>query len=299
MSDYVSTFAKVVPLFAALDDADRIRLVKALRAMLPGADELQAKRQASGKQGGRKRVANLKQVLEQKPSKPDLSASVLVDFVPSAPVFASLSDLPLLSLKPLGSEKESVTSTGRAREPGPELRGTRGNEDANGNVSPAQCLPSESAGVPADADRPQPGATNQGSPAGGFVPAIPSVATAAGATGSGSPVAEAQEASLRGSAPRTVARGTRLAPDWRPSPEDADFARPLVDSLDATLGAFRDYWTAIAGAKGVKLDWGATFRNWARRERGFTPPPRSNGQKWLQPATGRAWQLPEGAEDLK
>ncbi|HBT01631.1 MAG TPA: hypothetical protein DEB47_17645 [Citreicella sp.] len=27
---------------------------------------------------------------------------------------------------------------------------------------------------------------------------------------------------------------------------------------------FRDYWIGVSGAKGVKLDWLATWRNWVR-----------------------------------
>jgi hypothetical protein len=30
--------------------------------------------------------------------------------------------------------------------------------------------------------------------------------------------------------------------------------------------AFCDYWRGIPGAKGRKLDWVATWRNWMRRE---------------------------------
>jgi hypothetical protein len=30
--------------------------------------------------------------------------------------------------------------------------------------------------------------------------------------------------------------------------------------------AFTDYWQGIPGAKGRKLDWQATWRNWMRRE---------------------------------
>ncbi len=33
----------------------------------------------------------------------------------------------------------------------------------------------------------------------------------------------------------------------------------------AELEKFRDYWTAQPGQKGVKTDWSATWRNWARR----------------------------------
>jgi vancomycin resistance protein YoaR len=29
---------------------------------------------------------------------------------------------------------------------------------------------------------------------------------------------------------------------------------------------FRDHWCATPGAKGTKLDWPATWRNWIRRE---------------------------------
>jgi hypothetical protein len=31
------------------------------------------------------------------------------------------------------------------------------------------------------------------------------------------------------------------------------------------LDAFRDYWIAQPGQRGVKLDWDATWRNWIRR----------------------------------
>lgn len=33
----------------------------------------------------------------------------------------------------------------------------------------------------------------------------------------------------------------------------------------AELEKFRDYWSAQPGQKGVKTDWPATWRNWARR----------------------------------
>ena len=52
------------------------------------------------------------------------------------------------------------------------------------------------------------------------------------------------------------ARGSRLPDDWHPRAEDG------LDNLE--LAKFRDYWKAVPGQKGVKLDWDATWRNWLR-----------------------------------
>lgn len=86
------------------------------------------------------------------------------------------------------------------------------------------------------------------------------------------------------------ARGSRIAPDWSPSPDDRQSARSegMPESeIDRTAAKFRDFWTGKAGASGVKLDWAATWRNWVRSDcekRGWVPvaqtatgPPQSNG----------------------
>ena len=63
-------------------------------------------------------------------------------------------------------------------------------------------------------------------------------------------------------------RGTRLKKDWEPN----DFLREWATNerpdlkLNSTIDAFRDYWCSVAGQKGLKLDWDATFKNWVRRE---------------------------------
>jgi len=59
------------------------------------------------------------------------------------------------------------------------------------------------------------------------------------------------------------ARGTRLPSDFSLSPDlrlwsESNAAH--VD-VDAALAEFRDYWCGVAGARGRKLDWDATFRN--------------------------------------
>jgi uncharacterized protein YdaU (DUF1376 family) len=64
-------------------------------------------------------------------------------------------------------------------------------------------------------------------------------------------------------------RGTRLDPDWVLPPEWEAWAiaeKPGIDPRK-TAAHFRDYWIAIPGQKGVKLDWQSTWRNWVRGAR--------------------------------
>lgn len=85
------------------------------------------------------------------------------------------------------------------------------------------------------------------------------------------------------SAPRRKEpRGHRIAEDWTP-PADvvAWAAKHLEVRLDANNVAaaaeeFRDFWRAVAGQRGRKLDWTATFRNRLkeiRRQRPWLPEP--------------------------
>jgi hypothetical protein len=55
---------------------------------------------------------------------------------------------------------------------------------------------------------------------------------------------------------RETKRASRLPDTWHPRAEDG------IDNLE--LAKFRDYWKAVPGQKGVKLDWDATWRNWLR-----------------------------------
>lgn len=73
--------------------------------------------------------------------------------------------------------------------------------------------------------------------------------------------------------------GSRLPKDWALTDEyrmaakeiKPDWSTAYVEHVAAT---FRDYWISEPGAKGVKLDWLATWRNWCRKDRGS---PRSGG----------------------
>ena len=80
----------------------------------------------------------------------------------------------------------------------------------------------------------------------------------------GEPTGEPEPA-LRAGATR---RGTRCPDPFLvtgPMREWAAEEAPLVD-VKATTAAFVDYWRALPGQRGVKLDWQATWRNWLRKE---------------------------------
>jgi uncharacterized protein YdaU (DUF1376 family) len=64
-------------------------------------------------------------------------------------------------------------------------------------------------------------------------------------------------------------RGTRLPTDWIVSDEQKAFCikeRPDLDPMKVAEN-FKDYWIGVAGSKGVKKDWDATWRNWVRNEK--------------------------------
>ena len=66
----------------------------------------------------------------------------------------------------------------------------------------------------------------------------------------------------------TDKRGTRLADDWTlPDGWDKDLPRlgftPRL--IETTADEFKDYWIAVPGKGGIKLNWQATWRNWCRR----------------------------------
>jgi len=68
----------------------------------------------------------------------------------------------------------------------------------------------------------------------------------------------------------SATRGTRLSADWMPSNLLFDWAQGERSDLDVArqVEAFKDYWPAQPGQKGVKVDWDLTFKNWIRNARG-------------------------------
>lgn len=60
--------------------------------------------------------------------------------------------------------------------------------------------------------------------------------------------------------------GSRLPADYQPTPSMIAWARQHAPSCGtADHESFVDYWLSVPGAKGVKRDWVATWRNWMRR----------------------------------
>lgn len=77
-----------------------------------------------------------------------------------------------------------------------------------------------------------------------------------------------REASQAPPTPKTKAnRGARIPEGWTPT---GDLIQAMTNECPATdqraeHRKFVDYWASQPGAKGVKLDWNATYRNWIRR----------------------------------
>ncbi len=79
---------------------------------------------------------------------------------------------------------------------------------------------------------------------------------------------EEKELTTKSTSRAEAATATRLPADWVPANADQDFCAATRPDLDckAVADAFRDYWASMPGAKGRKLDWSATWRNWVRNE---------------------------------
>lgn len=80
-------------------------------------------------------------------------------------------------------------------------------------------------------------------------------------------VSSAHSAQETQSKTESVSRGTRLPTDWAPSPDLIKWTRDHAPAAatDTEVDRFRDYWASQPGARGRKVSWDATWRNWARR----------------------------------
>ena len=80
----------------------------------------------------------------------------------------------------------------------------------------------------------------------------------------------------------TRARGKRISSNAVMSEKDREFALSEgVSDPDKAWAEFIDYWSAVPGHRGVKLDWSATWRNRVR-----TVISRNGGSNGYAPRTG-------------
>lgn len=88
-----------------------------------------------------------------------------------------------------------------------------------------------------------------------------------------------------------AARGERLTSNWTLPDEWRQWAISIglrPNEIAREVEKFRNYWTSQAGAKGIKLDWKGTFRNWciSTLERA--------GRPVLTPSEGGVAEVTEG-----
>jgi hypothetical protein len=66
--------------------------------------------------------------------------------------------------------------------------------------------------------------------------------------------------------PASGSTGTRVPDNFQPTPEMITWARENAPATSrADHDAFMDYWRSTPGARGRKLNWEMTWRNWMRR----------------------------------
>lgn len=90
------------------------------------------------------------------------------------------------------------------------------------------------------------------------------------------------------SEPVSTARGSRLPNEWKlPKAwgEEAMAIDPTWTPEHVRFEAdkFRDYWVAVSGKQGLKLDWPATWRNWVRNAGPMRAEKRGGGAWWMSP----------------
>jgi uncharacterized protein YdaU (DUF1376 family) len=66
-------------------------------------------------------------------------------------------------------------------------------------------------------------------------------------------------------------KGFYIPQDWKPSPEDIDYAITScgIQNWQETAERFLNHWQAESGPKARKRDWAAAWKNWCRMARDF------------------------------
>ena len=99
---------------------------------------------------------------------------------------------------------------------------------------------------------------------------------------------------------KNIGRGSRLPNDWVAPQEYIDYCKKERPDLDADFTAlqFHDYWIGVAGAKGVKNNWLATWRNWVRRQESSKSKFKNKGSVMTDDQF-EDWMTPKGSENAR
>jgi len=99
---------------------------------------------------------------------------------------------------------------------------------------------------------------------------------------------------------KNIGRGSRLPNDWVAPQEYIDYCKKERPDLDANFTAlqFHDYWIGVAGAKGVKNNWLATWRNWVRRQEVSKSKFKNRGSVMTDDQF-EDWMTPKGNENAR
>lgn len=112
-------------------------------------------------------------------------------------------------------------------------------------------------------------------------------------------------------ATKTKTRGTRIPDDFHATEDMITWARKNTPNVGAAeTEAFIDYWRSAPGAKGLKTDWVATWRNWMRREQKRIDEqrqrnqrasrfPANNGAGYQSPSPTLQTKIPDGEKCAK
>lgn len=116
------------------------------------------------------------------------------------------------------------------------------------------------------------------------------------------PVAPGRQETNTGS---TKSRGTRLPEKFFPTDHTINLIRAQFPGITeqfliAEHAKFLDHWAAAPGAKGRKVDWEATWRNWIRNSIDrLRPAERAMFTQQAQPAAPQAPQQPSKADQYR
>jgi hypothetical protein len=91
----------------------------------------------------------------------------------------------------------------------------------------------------------------------------------------------------------TPSRGKRLPDDWCPTENLLSWAKTEVPGVDVRFEneAFADHFRAQPGARGTKVNWNSTWKNWMREamRRGSRFKPKADNVTTFKPSSGVKW----------